>query len=921
MSDFIEIKGARLHNLKNIEIRIPRRQLVVITGPSGSGKSTLAFDTLYAEGQRRYVESVSAYARQFLEKMPKPEVDFITGINPAIAIQQKAPSGNPRSTVGTVTEIYDYLRLLFARIGDVHCPSCNQFIKKDLPDDVLSHLTTLEDGTAFYITFPVTISDSSKIDQLFQMILSRGFLRVWHQQKVYDLREKLPKNLNDRLYVVVDRGIKRSELDSLRLLDSIETTFREGEGNLTLIHGDNQLVHFNQNYLCHQCGKQMIDPQPRLFSFNNPFGACPGCQGFGDMMDWDITKIVPDPHKKLRDGAIVPWSMPSYRYIMTKLAWIAPQYGFTLDQRFEDLTEQQKNVIINGSEDFLGIRGFFERLETKKYKLHIRVFMSRFRGYFTCTICHGQRLRPEALAITINDKNISDLSKMNIKELYGFFKDISLPVYKKKIAEQLLKEINHRLKYLIDVGLSYLNLDRRSNTLSGGEFQRINLATALGTSLTETLYILDEPTIGLHPRDTKRLLSILKSLSKIGNTAVVVEHDKTIIENADYIIDLGPAAGAAGGQVMFAGSQQEFFKFSDSLTAKYMKGEKFLPTKTKWRRGSGKAITIRGAREHNLKNLNVQIPLGMMVVITGVSGSGKSTLVHDVLYQGYLNLKGDRKSHRRPFDEIKGFQYIHHIEFIDQSPIGRTPRSNPVTYIKGFDEIRKLFASLSAARARGFTPGFFSFNVPGGRCENCEGDGQLKIDMQFLADVYIDCDVCKGKRYKKEVLHVLFQGKNISEILDLTVNEALNFFTEYPSITSKIKVLQEVGLDYLKLGQPATTLSGGEAQRIKLAAHLSKKTHRDVLFILDEPTTGLHFEDVSVLLQALDNLILKGASILIIEHNLDVIRHADWIIDLGPEGGDEGGYIVAEGRPSEIAAHPKSYTGKFLREMDYAVNN
>ncbi len=915
MSDFIEITGAKLHNLKNIDVRIPRRQLVVITGPSGSGKSSLAFDTIYAEGQRRYVESLSAYARQFLEKMPKPEVEGISGIGPAIAIQQKAPSGNPRSTVGTVTEIYDYLRLLFARIGEIHCPQCGNPVKKDLPEHVVQAIEAIPKGTRFYVSYPLRIPDNSQEFQVREMVKSRGFIRAWQGGRVIDLREANVPLDTSELYIIVDRGIRGESIDRPRLIDSIETAFGEGEGNLYLIKENQRLQMFTRDFRCQECGNRLIEPQPRLFSFNNPFGACPGCQGFGDMTDLDIHKIIPDPSKTIREGAILPWNMPSYRHFITRLATVAPHHGISMDIPYQDLSSEQQSVIFDGSNDFIGIRGFFKKLERKKYKVHIRVFLSRFRSYFTCTLCQGKRLRPEALSITLNTRNISDLVLLNIGEIYQFFRELKLSETQGQIAHQLLEEIKNRLQYLMDVGLEYLHLNRRASTLSGGEFQRINLATALGTSLTDTLYILDEPTIGLHPRDTNRLIRILKSLVEIGNTAIVVEHERLVIEQAEYLIDLGPASGEKGGQVIYQGDVSNFKSSGQGLTALYLQGRKTIPLKSSYRQGNGKSLSIIGAREHNLKNIDIRIPLGMVVAVTGVSGSGKSTLVHDVLFQGYLDVRGESRGRVGDHREIRGLKNIYRMEMMDQSPIGRTPRSNPVTYIKGFDEIRKLFASLQPARSQGMTAGYFSFNVPGGRCENCNGDGQLKIEMQFLADIYVQCDVCGGKRFKKEILDVRFRGKNIYQILEMSVVEAMAFFEHHPRIVSKIRVLTDVGLGYLRLGQPATTLSGGEAQRIKMAAHLNKKTQRDVLFIFDEPTTGLHFDDIAKLMQAFDTLIERGASILIIEHNLDIIRNADWIIDLGPEGGKLGGELVVEGTPAEIARYANSYTGQFLKTV------
>ncbi len=914
MDKYIHIKGARVHNLKNIELKIPRGKLIVITGPSGSGKSSLAFDTIYAEGQRRYVESLSAYARQFLEKMPKPDVDFISGVAPAISIQQKAPSGNPRSTVGTLTEIYDYLRLLYARIGEIYCHKCGEPIQRDSNQSVLEFIADLPAGEICYIAFPLPEEIKQKNQIARQYLLSEGFMRVWQDGHLKHLQKEAVELTAPETYVVVDRIRSGPNFDRNRALESIETAFHSGEGFLTLIIEPDRLHHFNKLLLCNRCGTRAIAPEPRLFSFNSPFGACPGCQGFGDMMDLDLKKIIPDPSKSLRRGAIAPWSTPAYRHMLTELAYLAPQYGIRMDAPWESLSPQQQEVIINGDDHFPGIRGFFEWLETKKYKVHVRVFISRYRSYFTCTLCHGARLRPEALAIKIGGKNISELTLIPIERLYRFFNSLKLSGEQEQIAEQLLKEIRTRLKYLIDVGLGYLHLNRRANTLSGGEFQRINLASALGSSLTGVLYILDEPTIGLHPRDTRRLIKILQSLVKAGNTVIVVEHDPEMIQAADHIIDLGPASGEWGGRIMYQGTYPRLIERGKGITASWLRGEKEIPRRSPVT-ASRQSLTIVGAREHNLKNLTVRIPLGQFVCLTGVSGSGKSTLVMDILYHAYQAKKGNFNGRVGSHDKIVGLEQLDRIEMVDQSPIGRTPRSNPVTYIKAFDEIRKIFARTAQARARGFTPAHFSFNVPGGRCDQCNGDGEIKIEMQFLADVYILCDACKGKRFKPSVLDVYYHGKNIHDVLQLTVDEAVKFFQDHPALVRKLKILQQVGLGYLRLGQPAPTLSGGEAQRIKIAAHLTKKQQGKVLFIMDEPTTGLHLDEISKLLQALDLLLKGGASLLVIEHNLQVIKNADWIIELGPEGGEKGGRIVAEGTPEELARKANTPTGEFLRRL------
>lgn len=916
MANAIQIKGARVHNLKNIHLEIPRQRLVVITGPSGSGKSSLAFDTLYAEGQRRYVESLSTYARQFLERIPKPDVDAIVGISPAIAIEQKNRTTNPRSTVGTVTEIYDYLRLLFARIGHTYCPHCQQEIRRDHPEDAWKWISQLPEGSRLYISFPLHRERIQNWAAEKAHLLHQGFRRVWRRQGLQMLEEVAPEDLADKdTCVVVDRVKIGHPLDRARIMDSLETAFEAGDGYLILFTEAGAVQRFNQNFECSQCGQRLLEPQPRLFSFNNPFGACPACQGFGDMMDIDLNKIVPDKSRSLRDGAIVPWNTPHYRWYYQTLLTVARRYQIPINVPFERLDRKAIHIIMNGVDEYPGIRGFFQRLETKKYKVHIRVLIARYRSYFTCTRCHGARLRPEALQVKINSHNIAQLSRMKIAELFAFFQRLQLSPAEEQIASQLLKEIRSRLKYLLDVGLEYLTLDRRANTLSGGEFQRINLATALGSALTSTLYILDEPTVGLHPRDTQRLIHILQALRDSGNTVVVVEHDLEVMQAADHLIDLGPGAGEQGGEVVFTGNYAQMIKSGSGITAAYLREEKQIPTKTTFRRGIGQSITVVGAREHNLKKITVDFPLGMLVCVTGVSGSGKSTLVHDVLYQGIRRLQGQHQGKVGAHDSIRGIHHIYGVEMVDQSPIGRTPRSNPVTYIKAFDEIRKIFAQTTAARSRGLRPGHFSFNVPGGRCEACDGDGEIVVDMQFLADVHLVCDACKGKRFKQEILHIHYRGKNIHDVLHMTVTEAIAFFGDHPNLVRKLTVLEEVGLGYLRLGQPAPTLSGGEAQRIKLAAHLTRKTHRNRLYIFDEPTTGLHFDDIAKLLRAFDRLIESGASIIIIEHHLDVIKQADYIIDLGPEAGDRGGEVVATGTPLEIAHHPTSYTGRFLREI------
>ena len=920
MSGKIVIKGARVHNLKNINLEIPKNKLVVITGVSGSGKSSLAFDTIYAEGQRRYVESLSSYARQFLERMDKPDVDLIEGIAPAVAIEQKPPARNPRSTVGTLTEIYDHLRLLFARIGKTYCSRCGNVVRKETPATVLETIKKLKPGSRIYILFPLPEHKGHSLDEEIRALKQKGFFRIFIKDesggKLVDLTEvediKAPR---DKIFVLVDRLILRETIDESRFVDSIETGFVEGRGYVVVyVVDDNVEFKFSERFECPYCKIEYEEPEPRLFSFNNPYGACPKCQGFGRAVGIDWDSIVPDKNKSIKEGAIYPWRIGRFVKYWRKLMQIAKRAGIPVDVPFKDLKEEHIEIIKNGYDGFEGLKGFFEYLEDNSYKVHYRVMLARFRGYTTCDMCGGSRLRKEALNVKIAGKTIFDVVRMSIDEAYSFFKNIELNDYERSIASTILSEINRRLKYLYEVGLGYLTLDRLAGTLSGGEMQRINLATALGSSLAGALYILDEPSIGLHPRDIHKLIKILKSLKELGNTVIVVEHDREVIESADFIIDLGPGAGENGGKVIYTGDYSGLLKSEKSLTGKYLSGKLKIPTPSKRRKPiKGKSIIIRGAKEHNLKNIDVEFPLNMFVCVTGVSGSGKSTLVCDILYSALKKIKGEYRGRVGKFDAIEGYDLIDSVEMVDQSPIGKTPRSNPVTYVKAFDGIRKLFASTDVAKVRGYTPGHFSFNVPGGRCETCEGEGFVKIEMQFLADIYLPCESCGGKRFRQDVLDVKYRGKSIADVLDMSVSEAIEFFSGHRDIVRRLKVLEDVGLGYIKLGQPATTLSGGEAQRVKLASHLlvsGGSSH--TLFIFDEPTTGLHFDDISKLLKALNSLVDSGHSVIVIEHNMEVIKCADWIIDLGPEGGDAGGYVVAAGPPEEIVKNSKSYTGKFL---------
>ena len=957
-----------MHNLKNIDFEVPHNMLTVVTGVSGSGKSSLAFDTIYAEGQRRYVESLSAYARQFLERIEKPDADSIDGIAPAVAIRQKNTTRNPRSTVGTATEIYDYLRLLFARVGRTYCINCGCEVKKDTVDEIADAILALGPETRLQVVFPLQAAATAPAEPakkvgrarkagkpgagplsgLTEQLKTRlfdlrkaGFNRLYQSGQVFEFsapESLLDLDFNQPVFVLVDRLAVSAEART-RIVDAVETAYREsGEVIFDLPAHDEQpagQLRFSQRFECKNCNLRYEEPEPRLFSFNNPYGACARCQGFGNTIDFDLDRVIPDKTKALGEGAIDPWNKPKYRPLFTEMKRFAKQSGIPLDLPWGELEAEQQELILNGEGDFLGVRGFFQYLERKKYKLHVRVFLSRYRGYSTCPECHGSRLRLEARQVKIDGRNICDVCGMTVEDAAVFFDGVKLSPEEAEIAERLLQEIQERLRFLNDVGLEYLTLDRLASTLSGGEAQRIQLATSLGSRLVGTLYVLDEPSIGLHSRDTHRLIKILHDLRDLGNTILVVEHDPDIMRTADRILDLGPGAGENGGKLVAQGTYEEILRNPASLTGRYLSEDLRIQVPTVRRQPGTQQIRIENVRANNLKGIDIGIPLGMLVAITGVSGSGKSTLLHQVLYQALAEAKqqpisgGTRGA--ATWGSLEGDQFIDEVVLVDQSPIGRTPRSNPVTYIKAFDAIRELFASLPEAKRRGFASGHFSFNIPGGRCETCQGDGTVTVEMQFLADVELICEECKGTRYKAQVLEVRYRGKNIHEVLNLTVKEALKFFAEVPKITEKLRGLEEVGLGYLRLGQSATTLSGGEAQRMKLAAHLQPagrevgrpssgrqdepRQRRRMLYIFDEPTTGLHFDDVSKLLAAFRRLIDAGGSILVIEHNLEVIKTADWVIDLGPEGGARGGKIVGAGPPEMIANLAGSYTGKYLARL------
>lgn len=907
MKGEIRIEGARENNLKNITVSIPWHKYTVITGLSGSGKSSLALDTLYAEGLRRYIESLSTYARQFLERVDRPDMDDISGLPPAVAIESRNTVRNSRSTVGTATEVYDYLRLLFAKVGKTFCPECGREVRRRSPGDIAEELLKERVGERAVVTFPPGNLNLTPAE-----LQSNGFTRIIEGDEILDVEDltKIPKGAE----IVLDRLVIDKKSRS-RLVDSLELALEESRYVKVRIPGG-EVLRYSADLECPSCHKRFDEPTPLLFSFNSPQGACPECRGFGNILGLDPDLVVPNPGKSLSQGAIEPLTKPSLKPQMRKLIHFAEERGIYTDKPYGSLTEKEKDLVFEGDGRFPGVRGFFRHLEEKNYKMHVRVFLSKYRSAYICNACMGSRLVKEALWVRIGGMNIFELSLLPIDKLSEFFDKLTLSEYETTIAHEILKQINSRIDFLIKVGLEYLTLSRLSRTLSGGEAQRVNLACQLGATLTDTLYIMDEPSIGLHPRDVDRLISLIKELRDRDNTVVVVEHDFGMIKSADHILELGPLAGERGGDIVFQGEVNKLLSNSaESLTKRYITGKAGIETPGKRRKGSGKALTVVGAVENNLKNLTVSFPLRTFICVTGVSGSGKSSLVNDVIYSALARKFREEVERVGKYDEIKGTEHLSDAIMLDQNPIGRSSRSNPVTYIKAYDEIRKTIAGTWQARSKGLTASHFSFNVPGGRCETCEGEGVQQIEMHFLADVFVTCEECGGKRFNKDVLSVQFGNKNIDEILALTANEAINFFYEVPAIGRKLRILQDVGLGYIRLGQAASTLSGGEAQRIKIARELGRKGGRDILYILDEPTVGLHAEDVKKLLEVINKLVLAGNTVLVVEHNMDVIKSADHVLDLGPEGGEEGGYVIAQGTPEEISKVERSHTGRCLAQL------
>ena len=939
MKDKIIVKGARVHNLKNVSLEIPRDKLIVFTGLSGSGKSSLAFDTLYAEGQRRYVESLSAYARQFLGQMNKPDVDYIEGLSPAISIDQKTTSKNPRSTVGTITEIYDYLRLLYARIGIPHCPKCGKVISKQSVDQIVDQVMALGDKTKIQILAPIIRGKKGTHEKVLDNIKKNGYVRARVDGEIYELAEediKLEKTKKHNIEAVIDRLIIKEGMEG-RLSDSLEAALRLAEG-LVIINliGDKDIL-FSENFACADCGISIQEFEPRMFSFNAPYGKCDKCDGLGTLMEIDPNLVIPNKNLSVMEGAIATWGEgrlkeDSWTYAI--LQALSKEYDLDLNKPIKELSKEHLYLLLYGTDGHKlsitytkdGVKGLYSysydgeiNSLIKRYKeTNSDVIKNEIEQYMSnkaCPKCKGARLNNEVLAVTVGGKNIYEFTKMSIKEELEFISSITLSEKERIISGQIVKEIRSRLEFLVNVGLDYLNLSRSSGTLSGGEAQRIRLATQIGSALMGVLYILDEPSIGLHQRDNDKLIQTLKNLREVGNTVIVVEHDEDTMREADYIVDIGPRAGEHGGQIIAAGPVNEIMACKESITGQYLTGEKSIKVPEERRKGNGNFITVTGAKENNLKNLNVKFPLGVLTMVTGVSGSGKSTLVNEILYKGLNKIVNKSKNPTGAYKEITGYENIDKIIDIDQSPIGRTPRSNPATYTGTFDIIRELFSQTPEAKMRGYKPGRFSFNVKGGRCEACSGDGIIKIEMQFLSDVYVPCEVCKGKRYNRETLEVKYKGKNIDDVLNMTVEEALEFFENIPRIKNKIQTLKDVGLGYIRLGQPSTQLSGGEAQRIKLAFELSKRSTGKTLYILDEPTTGLHVDDVNRLVEILQRLVDAGNTVIVIEHNLDMIKCADYIIDLGPEGGDKGGTLVAQGTPEKIVENDNSYTGRYLKKL------